>query len=84
MPNISMPKSGDARICIIHKNVPTVINRITGVISDDGINISNMLNKSKKDYAYTMLDIDEKDAAKVETRAEEIKAMPEIIRVRII
>ena len=84
MPNISMPKSGDARICIIHRNVPTVINKITGVISDDGINISNMLNKSRKDYAYTMLDIDEKDASKVSTLAEEIKAMPEIVRVRVI
>ena len=84
MPNISMPKSGNGRICIIHKNVPTVINKITGVISDDHINISNMLNKSKGDFAYTMLDIDEDNADNVAKMAEEIEAMPEVIRVRVI
>ena len=84
MPNISMPKSGDGRICIIHKNVPTVINKITGVISDDHINIANMLNKSKGDFAYTMLDIEESDPANVAKMADEIKAMPEVIRVRVI
>ena len=84
MPNISMPKSGNGRICIIHKNVPTVINKITGVISDDHINIANMLNKSKGDFAYTMLDVDEADAANIEKMADEIKAMPEVIRVRVI
>ena len=84
MPYISMPKSGNGRICIIHKNVPTVINKITGVISDDHINIANMLNKSKGDFAYTMLDVDEADAANIEKMADEIKAMPEVIRVRVI
>lgn len=84
MPNISMPKSGNGRICIIHKNVPTVINKITGVISDDHINIANMLNKSKGDFAYTMLDVDEADAANIEKMADDIKAMPEVIRVRVI
>jgi D-3-phosphoglycerate dehydrogenase len=84
MPNISMPKSGNGRICIIHKNVPTVINKITGVISDDHINIANMLNKSKGDFAYTMLDIEESDSANVAKMADEIRAMPEVIRVRVI
>ena len=84
MPNISMPKSGDGRICIIHKNVPAVINKITGVISDGHINIANMLNKSKGDFAYTMLDIEESDPANVAKMADEIKAMPEVIRVRVI
>lgn len=84
MPNISMPKSGAERICVIHKNVPAVINKITGVVSAANINISNMLNKSKKDFAYTMLDLDEKDLAKVETIAAEITEMSEVVRVRVI
>ena len=84
MPNISMPKSGAERICVIHKNVPAVINKITGVVSAANINISNMLNKSKKDFAYTMLDLDEKDLAKVETIAAEIAEMSEVVRVRVI
>ncbi len=84
MPNISMPKSGDERICVIHKNVPSVINKITGVVSDGNININNMLNKSKKDFAYTMLDLEEKDLAKVDAIAKAIGDMDEVIRVRVI
>lgn len=84
MPNISMPKSGDARICVIHKNVPAVINKISGVISEANINISNMLNKSRKDFAYTMLDMDEKDSGKIEAIRKAIDEMPEVIRVRVI
>ncbi len=84
MPNISMPKSGDERICVIHRNVPAVINKISGVVSTSNININNMLNKSKNDFAYTMLDIEEKDSAKVSAIAKEIEAMPEVIKVRVI
>ena len=84
MPNISMPKSGDARICVIHKNVPAVINKISGVISEANINISNMLNKSRKGFAYTMLDMDEKDSGKIEAIRKAIDEMPEVIRVRVI
>ncbi len=84
MPNISMPKSGAERICVIHKNVPAVINKISGVVSGANINISNMLNKSKNEVAYTMLDIDEKDMNKVTAIADEIGAMPEVIKVRVI
>lgn len=84
MPNISMPKTGAERICVIHKNVPAVINKITGIISESNINISNMLNKSKKEFAYTMLDLDENDAAKVDAIAGAINSMDEVIRVRVI
>ena len=55
MPNISMPKSGKVRFCVIHKNVPTMLSKITAII--DNTNIENMLNKSKGEYAYTIFDI---------------------------
>lgn len=84
MPNISMPRAGAERICVIHKNVPTVINKITGIVSESNINIANMLNKSKKDVAYTMLDLDETDAAKVDTIAKAVEELAEVIRVRVI
>jgi D-3-phosphoglycerate dehydrogenase len=84
MPNVSMPMSGDERICVIHKNVPAVINKISGVVSAANININHMLNKSKNDVAYSMLDIEEKDMAKVNAIATEIEAMPEVIKVRVI
>ena len=57
MPAVSMARSGDARVCVIHKNVPSIITSITAVLSDNGVNIENMQSKSRKDYAYTILDI---------------------------
>lgn len=50
-------KSGEVRICVIHKNVPAILSQITSQVSDSKANIENMINKSKKDYAYTMLDV---------------------------
>ena len=54
-PDASMNAVG-TKICIMHKNVPAVISALTAALGDAGINIDNMLNKSKKDYAYTMID----------------------------
>ena len=81
LPEITMPRSGKNRVCVIHKNVPTILTKITAVISDDNINIENLLNKSRGDYAYTMLDIDDADIATLQT---DIEAIEGIIRVRII
>lgn len=82
LPDLSMPRSGKKRLCIIHRNVPNMLSTITGIVSADRINIENMLNKSRGDYAYTMLDInDEAGAAKM---AEEIEKIDEVIRVRVI
>ena len=47
-----------ARICIMNKNVPTILGKITSAMADLNINIANMNNRSKGDYAYTLLDID--------------------------
>lgn len=84
LPDASMPKGSGLRVCVIHKNVPAVINKITGSISEAHINILNMLNKSRGDYAYTMLDIDVADAAQVEPIAAALQNAAEIIRVRVI
>ncbi len=81
LPEITMPRSGKYRVCVIHKNIPNMLTKITGIIADDNINIENLLNKSRGDYAYTMLDIDESDTAQLEA---EIKAIEGVIRVRII
>ncbi len=80
LPSLSMPRSGMARICVIHKNIPNIINRITGKLSESNINIANMTNKSKGDMAYTMIDIDSEDAKLI----KELEQTDGIIRVRII
>ncbi len=47
----------DVRITILHKNIPNMIGQFTKLLADVHVNISNMTNKSRGDYAYTMLDV---------------------------
>ena len=56
-PNCEMPRGG-ARITVVHKNIPSMLANLSKVVSDNGINISNMLNKSKKENAYTIIDLE--------------------------
>ena len=57
LPDCELAKTADCLVCVIHKNVPAIIAQITGVISAGGGNIENIASKSKKDWAYTMLDV---------------------------
>ena len=58
LPNVSMPReNGEKRVCIIHQNIPNMISTLTGVLANIGVNIENMQSKSKKEYAYTILDV---------------------------
>ena len=81
LPEVTMPRSGKNRVCVIHKNIPNMLTKITGLISDDGINIENLLNKSRGDYAYTMLDIADFETEQLK---EEIADIEGVIKVRII
>ncbi len=56
-PNLTMPRSGNARICVLHANIPAIITKITAALADEGLNIENMTNKSKGDNAYTVVDV---------------------------
>ncbi|MBQ8357477.1 MAG: 3-phosphoglycerate dehydrogenase [Clostridia bacterium] len=56
-PAASMPASGAMRVCVLHANVPAVLTNVTNACSKRGLNIENMLNKSKGENAYTMLDL---------------------------
>ncbi|MBO5006517.1 MAG: 3-phosphoglycerate dehydrogenase, partial [Clostridia bacterium] len=53
LPDASMPRSTNMRICVIHRNIPNMITSVTSVLAKDNVNIENLLNKSKGDYAYT-------------------------------
>ncbi len=79
LPNAEMARTGDTRICIIHKNIPAIITKATAAV--EGLNIENMINQSRKDYAYTIIDVDGRADNKV---VEEIKSIDGVIRVRII
>lgn len=81
LPAVSMPRAGKERVCVIHKNVPSILTTVTAALSETGNNIESMDSKSKKDYAYTILDAasDVTDAA-----VEKIAAIDGVIRVRVI
>ena len=81
LPNVSQDWSGTARLCLIHKNVPAMLTKIMSILSDDGINVENMTNKSKKDYAYTLVDVNTRITDQV---ADELRAIDGIIRVRVL
>ena len=80
-PAVSMPRSGVQRICVLHKNTPGMLAQITELLGSAGVNIENLVNKSRKEYAYTMLDI---DSAAPQDAAAKLSAMESVVRVRII
>ena len=81
LPNVEMARSGALRLGIIHRNIPAMLANITMLLSKEGVNVENMTNKSKGDYAYTMVDV----SAEVDEKViGEIKTIPGILRVRVI
>lgn len=79
-PDASMNAVG-TKICVMHKNVPAVISALTTALGDAGLNIDNMLNKSKKDYAYTLLDVAGDVSDDVVAK---LSAVDTVIKVRVI
>ena len=70
-----------ARVTVCHKNIPNMITQFTGACAAKGINVSDMVSKSKGDWAYTMLDVSEApDDATIDT----IKAIDGVVKVRVI
>ena len=69
------------RVTIMHKNIPNMLTRFTAVFAADGVNISDMLNRSRGEYAYTMLDV---DSPLDESFVEDLKKIDGVIRVRAI
>ena len=69
------------RVCLIHKNAPGVISSITGILTSASLNIENMVNKSRKDVAYTMLDV---TGPVQPSLKQQLAAIEEAIRVRVL
>ena len=80
-PAVSMARSGKVRICLLHSNIPAMLSKITSVISDTGVNIENLTNKSRGDVAYTIIDVADDVSDNVKTLLENIEGM---IKVRVI
>ncbi len=81
MPDISMDRSGIARICIIHRNLPGMLTTLLPIFAKDQVNIENMTNKSRGEYAYSVFDI---NTAVDETVVNELQTIEGVLRVRVI
>lgn len=70
-----------ARVGIFHKNISNMITKFTAIFGDKGINISNMMNKSKGEYAYTLLDLESEVTPEF---VEQLNAIDGVLRVRVV
>ena len=78
-PNVSMPRESAYRIAIANANVPNMVGQISSVLAAAGLNIHNMVNKSKGDMAYTLVDVDSAVTAAVR---QQIAAIAGVLVVR--
>ena len=80
-PDCSLPYTGKARIAIAHNNKPKMLSKFLDAISNAGLNIDNMINKSKNELAYTLIDI---DGAAEQSIINSLSELDGVIRVRTI
>ncbi len=80
-PEVILPHTGNFRLCIFHKNIPSMLSQVSSVVSDMKINIENMINKSKKDNAYTIIETNDEIT---ESAIEKIRSIQGIVRVNLI
>jgi D-3-phosphoglycerate dehydrogenase len=75
------PKTTSTRICVLNKNVPSMLGKLTGILAEMNVNISKLVNKSKGDNAYTIIDI---DAKLPETQIQDAFRFEGIVSVRVL
>lgn len=81
-PDCDMGAKGEGeRITILHKNIPNMIGQFTALLAEKNMNIEVMTNKSRKEYAYTMLDVDGTVSEDVEAQ---LAAVEGVLKVRVI
>ena len=81
-PDCDMGVNGEnTRITLLHHNVPNMIGQFTKILADDNMNIADMTNKSKGEYAYTMIDI---DSDVTDSVIEDLTKVKDVLRVRVI
>jgi len=79
LPEAQLAAPDAARVLVIHENIPNTVAPISACISQEGINIDTMVNKSKKDMAVTVFDLPDLPS---ENALAAIKALPGVIRIR--
>ncbi|XJZ27276.1 phosphoglycerate dehydrogenase [Bacillota bacterium Lsc_1132] len=84
-PNTNLPYTGKQRVAVFHQNVPGMVGKITSAISNYDLNIADMVNRSRGEYAYTMIDVDNNVASNIIPYIEgKIRQIEGIVTARII
>ena len=73
--------AGAGRIAVLHKNIKGIISKYAAVMESNNINISDMTNKSRGDYAYSLMDI---DSPVTEAAVEQLKSIEGVLKVRVV
>ena len=81
MPAVTLDRMGASRVCVIHRNVPRMLNGFLDLIGGENINVAHMINAARGEIAYTIIDTDTPVSAKI---PEAIGALPDVIRVRVL
>lgn len=81
LPNCSLEPYEGGRITFVHTNTPNMVGQITSIIAKGNVNIAHMVNRSRGDYAYTMVDVDQIIS---DESVRELEAIQGVIKVRVI
>lgn len=81
-PQATLARNGGLRITLSHENKPGVVASITNIFSEAGINIVELLNKSRGDLAYSIIDIEEKDLP--QAAKNKLEQIPELLKLRVL
>ncbi|ETA74693.1 phosphoglycerate dehydrogenase [Ligilactobacillus equi] len=84
MANVHAPFKSAHRITVLHQNIPNMLGQISTVIAQEGINIENLVNSAKDNYAYTMVDIDALEGHEAQEIVALLEAIPAVTRVRLL
>lgn len=81
LPNVSLDREGVCRLCVIHDNVPRMLNSFLDLIGEANINVEHMINKARGEVAYTIIDLGARPGGEI---LEKIQSMPPVKRMRVI
>jgi len=81
-PAVSLPRRGFTRLTLAHRNSPGVIARFSQVVGDAGINIVELINDCRGEYAYSIMELDSRDLPA--TVVEQLERMPDLLKLRIL
>lgn len=84
LPNVSAPFASDQRLTLIHQNIPNMLGQISTVIANAGINIENLVNRSRGDYAYTMVDVASMPPTAAEGLVATLGQIEAVSRIRLL